>query len=228
MDRGYSLVELLVALACSSLVMLVLFQWYQVSASTRRDMRESWYCMQSLRTAAVQLNRDMVQSAFLLPQDLRCAISERHLFLSGVPTTSSHSGLRVSPVIAPPYYAVTLAGAPRSLQIDSMDIDEDGRADFWADLGIITDRGPSVIGHAYVRGAPVIPLSWPVTVLPGDRVVPAVHYELKHDGLYRNDQLLAEAISTFSPEVTGSVLKISMRAQFHGTCKDLSMSFTIP
>jgi hypothetical protein len=224
MKDGLSLVELMVALACSSLVMLGAYRMYIVSTSCNRDMHDAWCCMQSLRVAAFELHRDLMQRACLMPQDMEVRVKEGELFVAGIPSTSQHDGIQVSRRAAPPYYAVITASEDASVTVDTADIDLDGRADFWASLGVITDECACVIRGDYQRGRTRIPLRAAAAPLPGERIVPAVHYELRTDGLYRNGQIASEAVTSFEPRIDGAVLKISMEARSHDTVKEMHLS----
>jgi hypothetical protein len=225
MDKGLSLVELLVALTCSSLLILALYQSYQLSAATHDQMRSTWYCMQSLRQAAVHLSADLQQCACLLPQDLKLAVEDGRLYIAGVPRTSDHPGISPSRTAPPPYYALVVSRTGSRIELDTVDIDGDARADFWADLGLIADSGPLIAGHAYSRGSISIPLLCRRQPSPGDRVVPAVWYELKEDGLHRNGQLLAEAVVGFHPSIAGNRLTVFLRSRYHGMEKGLTVSY---
>jgi hypothetical protein len=229
MEKGMGLVELLIALASSSILFLALYQFYQVSAVTHQEMRESWYCMQSLRQASIQLNADLVQCALLLPQDLKIAVQGSELFIAGVPVTSENPGISISLTNPTPYYALINSAIQGGAILDTVDIDNDGRADFWAGLGILSENGPCVIGPKYSRGLgnKSIPLTCAIMPVQGNRAVPAIHYELKGDGLYRNNQLLAEAVFLFQPTISGNDLTIHMRSRYHGTEKELSLSSPI-
>ena len=229
MERGMGMVELLIALACSSILFLALYQFYQVSAVTHKEMREAWYCMQSIRQASIQLNADLVQCALLLPQDLKVAIEGSQLFIAGVPVTSENPGISISLTNPAPYYALINSSAERVAILDTVDIDNDGRADFWADLGIITENGPCVVSHNYSRGLDkkTLPLTCAIMPVQGSRAVPAIHYELKGDGLYRNNQLLAEAVVLFHPTISGNDLTIRMRSRYHETEREISLSSPI-
>jgi hypothetical protein len=227
MEKGVGLVELLLALACSSILFLALYQFYQVSAVTHQEMREAWYCMQSLRQASIQLNSDLVQCALLLPQDLKIAVQGSELFIAGVPVTSENPGINISLTNPAPYYALINSSAEGDAILDTVDIDNDGHADFWAGLGLLTESGPCVVGHNYKRGKNTIPLTCAKMPVQGDRAVPAIHYELKGDGLYRNSELLAEAVVLFHPTISGNDLTIHMRSRYHGTEKELSLSSPI-
>jgi prepilin-type N-terminal cleavage/methylation domain-containing protein len=227
MKTGLSLVELLIAMAAASLLMLVLYHLQILSNAIHIEMKDEWYCMQSLRGAAVQLNDDLTQCACLLPQDLKVALDGSELFIAGVPVTSQHPGIRPSPSIPPPYYSIVVSSTTHDLVLDAIDIDGDSRADFWADLGMITEAGPCLISHEYSRGNPTVTMVSSHAIAPGNRVVPAIHYELKADGLYRNSQLLAEAIVHFEPRLGSGELVVVMRARHHGTEKELSIPYPL-
>lgn len=227
MAKGMSLVELVIALACSSMLVLALYHMYQVSASSHHEMRDAWYCMQSLRHAAIQLNIDLTQRACLLPRDLAVRTEGSHLYVAGIPVTSQHPGITVSTHVPPPYYALVTASGAHHFVLDTVDIDNDTRPDFWADIGMITDSGPLTISHGYNRGNTLVIVSAGLSPIQGDRVVPAIHYELKKDGLYRNNQLLAEAVALFEPRISGHELTIQMRSRYHGSVKDISLSYPV-
>ncbi len=225
MERGLTLVELLLSIALASILILTLYSIHSLTASTYRDTMAGWYCMQSLRSAIVRLDADLKQCACLLPQDMRIACGENALFISGVPLTSSHSGIHVHASIAPPYFSTIRSLSGSSMTLDALDIDSNGSYDYWADLGIITERGPCVISHGYTRGDAVLTLKEPAPGNIGERAVPAVHYELRADGLYRNGQLLAEAVCAFAPHVDGSEVVIVMEACYHEYKKDIAYSY---
>jgi hypothetical protein len=65
------------------------------------------------------------------------------------------------------------------------------------------------------------------SITAGNKAIPAIHYELKTDGLYRNNQLLAEAIVYFEPRFQADELTIVMRARYHGTEKKLSVPYSM-
>ncbi|MCU0575913.1 MAG: prepilin-type N-terminal cleavage/methylation domain-containing protein [Desulfobacterota bacterium] len=227
MIRGMSLVELVIAMACSSLLALALYHFHRVTAVSHGEMRDAWYCMQSLRQATLQLNSDLVQGACLLPQEFKVRAEGSHLFIAGIPVTSQHPGISLSPHIPPPYYSLVVSSEARGASVDTTDIDGDARPDFWADLGMITDSSFCVISHAYVRGNTNLTVAAGRMPLPGDRAVPAIHYELKGDGLYRNSQLLAEAVVHFDPQIKGQELTLQMRSRYHETVKDISLSYPL-
>ncbi len=221
MNRGLSLVELLVALACSGVLMLAIYHVHQVSAASSASVKGQWYCMQSLRQASLRLSMDLAQSACLMPQDLKVLVDGSRLYIAGIPVTSSHPGIQVSRESPPPYYSLVLSSSMRSVVLDTVDIDGDSRPDFWAGLGMISDASACSIGHAYQRGCTTIPVTLGNAPRTGDRIVPAVCYELRADGLYRNNALLAEAVVSFTPRISGRQCIVAMRAQYHGYCKDL-------
>lgn len=225
MEKGVSLVELIIALACSSVLLLALYQFHRVAANTHAQIRQEWYCMQSLRQACIRLNTDMSQCAFLLPQDLKVATEGGRLFIAGVPVTSENPGLRLSKTDPAPYYSLVNSSSSSDAVLDTIDIDNDGHADFWAGLGILTDCGPCLISHSYSRGFTRVPMTCWKFPPKGARAVPAVCYELKKDGLYRNNELLAEAVVYFNPRISGPDLSIDMRSSYHGTQKELSLSY---
>ncbi len=225
MERGLTLVELMLSITLASILILTLYSIHSLTASTYRDTMAGWYCMQSLRSAIVRLDADLKQCACLLPQDMRIACGEKALFISGVPVTSSHSGIHVHASIPPPYFSIILSLSGNSITLDDIDIDSSGSYDYWADLGIITESGPCVISRGYARGDPVLTLKEPPPGNLGERAVPAVHYELRADGLYRNGQLLAEAVCTFAPHVDGTEVVVVMEACYHEYRKGISYSY---
>lgn len=225
MERGLTLVELLLSITLASILILTLFSIHSLTASAYRDAMAGWYCMQSLRSAIIRLDADLKQCACLLPQDMRVACQGSALFIAGVPLTSSHSGIRVHASTPPPYYSIirTLSGS--SMTLDALDIDASGSYDYWADLGIITESGPCVISHGYSRGDAVITLKAPAPGSIGERAVPAIHYELRTDGLYRNGQLLAEAVCIFTPSLDGAEVSIVMEACYHENRERISHTY---
>lgn len=227
MEKGLSLVELLIAMTAASLLVLILYHLGTLSAVIHTEMRDEWYCMQSLRKAALQLNDDLMQCACLLPRNLKIALDGKELFIAGLPVTSQHPGIQPSPKDPPPYYALVFSSMQRSVILDTIDIDGDGRPDFWADLGMITESGPCVISHGYSRGNTLVPVILSHSITAGNKAIPAIHYELKTDGLYRNNQLLAEAIVYFEPRFQADELTIVMRARYHGTEKKLSVPYSM-
>jgi hypothetical protein len=225
MNRGISLVELLLSLAISTMVILGLCTMFALFTRGYRETREGWYCMQSLRSACAQIDADVKQCAFLLPQDLKVACSQGSLFIAGAPVTSGYSGISLHGKAVPPYFSVVQQSTGSSIGLDSVDIDEDSTPDYWADLGIITDSGPFVISHGYSRGNTFITLASPHRIIAGDRSVPSNHYELREDGLYRNSQLLAEAITAFNAQVADHELTVHLVASHNGEKKDISYTY---
>lgn len=227
MGKGVTLVELMVAMAIASIVVLAAYGLHTIGEGVARTARESWRCMQSLRAAVLQLDQDLMQCAYLLPQDLKIAVQGGSLFISGLPATAGHTSLRLNHGDPPPYYAVIRAQDGARIRLDTVDIDGDHDPDFWADLGVITDVGAYVIAHAYVRGTPDIPLEGTPVAASGARAVPAVYYELRDDGLYRDGQILAEGIDGFDARLEGHALAIYLRATSNGTARDIHYYFTL-
>jgi prepilin-type N-terminal cleavage/methylation domain-containing protein len=227
MNKGLSLVELLISMSISSVLILILLSMNTLSAKNYSEVRDSWYCMQSIRNTLLILDMDLMRCACLMPQDLKIAQAEDELFIAGVPVTSSHSGLKPPQKLPPPLYSVALASNDRSILLDTIDIDADSTPDYWADLGIITDSGAFVLSHSYSRGNTLIPLTSDALTNVGDRIVPAIHYELRADGLYRNSQLIAEAISIFNSVIDGTTLTIQIQANHNGALKNASYTFSI-
>ncbi len=227
MNKGLSLVEFLVSITISSVLILALVSMNILSARSYAGVTSTWYCLQSLRNTLVTLDTDLAQCGCLMPQDLKIAPAKDQLFIAGLPHTSSHPGLKVPGKYPPPLYSVVLSSNEHSLLLDTVDIDLDSVPDYWADLGIITDSGPSIVTHTYSRGNTLIPLTSGATASVGDRIVPAIHYELRSDGLYRNGQLMAEAIKAFDAVLSGNILTINLQAGYHGTLKDISYPFVL-
>ncbi len=227
MDKGISLVELMISLTISTILILAVYSMYSLFTKGYLDSRDHWYCMQSLRNALIQIDSDLKQCAFLLPQDLKIASGKGSLFIAGAPVTSSYSGLNVHRKYPPPYFSIIQSSAAGTITLDSIDIDQDNTPDYWADLGIITDSGPYVISRGYSRGNAVIPLTAQPQVKAGDRSVPSVHYELKEDGLYRNAQLLAEAVTAFDAAITGKTVTILLTARHNGEEKRTSYRYEL-
>ena len=222
MNNGLSLVELLVSMTISSVLILALFSLNLLCAGTYTGVRDSWYCMQSLRNALLQLDTDLTQCACLMPQDLKIALAGSQLFIAGVPVTSKHSGLSLPLTNAPPLYSIVRSRGDRSIVLDTIDIDADTVPDYWADLGIITDSGPYVISHTYSRGNTLVKITQEAAVTSGDRIVPAIHYDLRSDGLYRNAQLIAEAITGFDITKEEHLLTIRLEAGYNHVQKQVS------
>ncbi len=227
MNKGLSLVELLVAMACSGVLMLAIYHVHLVSTASSASVKGEWYCMQSLRQASLRLSMDLTQCACLMPQDLKVLVDGSRLYIAGIPVTSSHPGIRVSGGSPPPYYSLVLSSSVRSVVLDTVDIDGDMRPDYWAGLGMISDASACTIGQAYQRGRTTIPVTLGTAPRTGDRIVPAVCYELRTDGLYRNSALLAEAVVSFTPQISGRQCIVAMRARYHGHCKDLCVRRTV-
>jgi hypothetical protein len=61
----------------------------------------------------------------------------------------------------------------------------------------------------------------------GDRVIPAIHYDIRGDGLYRNGQLLAEGIDVFHASVEGVTLTVYLRVTSHGTTREIHYAYPI-
>jgi prepilin-type N-terminal cleavage/methylation domain-containing protein len=227
MKRGLTLVELLLSITIASILLLTLFSVYSLTSGMYRETRGSWYCMQSLRSAIIQLDADLKQCACLLPQDMKIACADNALFISGTPLTSSYSGITIHRKLPPPYFSTIRSLSGSIITLDAVDIDFDGAADYWADLGIITESGPCVISHGYSRGNTAIPLASVHLGNIGERAVPSIHYELKEDGLYRNNQLLAEAICSFETQMSGNDVILFLKACYHGEEKDISYTYRL-
>jgi hypothetical protein len=227
MNRGVSLLELLLSLFISTVIVLALYTMYALFSKSYRETRESWYCMQSLRSACAQIDADVRQCALLLPRDLMVACSRDSLFIAGSPVTSQYPGLTLHGKAAPPYFSVVKRAGGSFMELDTVDLNGDSAPDYWADLGVITDSGPGVISHDYSRGSPSLSLAVPLMVRAGDRSVPSNHYELRAGGLYRNSQLLAEAITAFNARFSGGELTVSLMAGHHGAKKDVTFTYRL-
>ncbi|MCD6570966.1 MAG: prepilin-type N-terminal cleavage/methylation domain-containing protein, partial [Deltaproteobacteria bacterium] len=221
MNKGVTLIELIISLAIASILILGLYSVNSISAKTSKQTRENWYCMASIRNSILQLDLDLMQCAYLMPQDMKISTEKNQLFIAGLPHTSKHSGIRLNMNTLPPYFSIIIKSEGSCIKLDTIDIDNNSVPDFWADLGIITDSGPYVISHNYSRGNSRLPLTSKVNVNPGDRVIPAIHYELKSDGLYRDGQLLAEAITGFDAKINSGNLAIHLKASLNNTVKEL-------
>ena len=227
MQKGITLVELMISMAIATILILATYSMHSMAESVYRSTREDWGCMQSLRTALLQLDQDLLQCAYLMPQDLKIVSKQGELFIGGLPVTTQHTGLRLNGSDPPPYFSVVTAREASGLRLDTVDIDQDAVPDFWADLGIITDNGAYVISHAYARGNAFLPLKTRPFAAIGDRVIPAIHYDIRDDGLYRNGQLLAEGIDVFHASVEGVTLTVYLRVTSHGTTREIHYAYPI-
>lgn len=225
MNRGSSLIELMVALTIASILLLGLYFMTAISSKKYTDLREGYLCMQSIRNTIVHLNHDLVQCAYLLPQDMKVMCQDNELFIAGLPVTSRHSGLEITG--SPPYYSKILSCSESAMRLDTIDIDHDSTPDFWADLGIITGTGAYTINHGYSRGNTRIALCSSVRPQAGERAVPAIHYELKDDGLYRNSQLLAENIGVFTASFDSHKIQVYLKAIYNETQRELQFAYTL-
>ena len=218
MYRGFTLVELLVSLFIGMALILGLYRINSMFRDDASKIRHSRYCIQSIRNCLVHINMDLLQRAYLLPQDLALQVNGNSLFIAGLPMSDRYPGLNVNirSGMAPPYFAVVEDVSNAWIRLDTIDIDGDAKPDFWAETGIITDGGPLKVSHNYSRGNIIIPVGFSAsTCRAGDRAVPAVVYELRPKGLYRNGQLLAESITGFDLLLNSSELKLHLRAS-HG------------
>lgn len=227
MRKGITLVELMVSMTIAAMLVLAVYGMHAMGLEVSRTIRDSWYCMQSLRAAILQLDQDLLQCAHLLPQDMKIVIEDSQLFISGASSTADYTGLRLASGDPPPYYAVVVTQTPSTVVLDTVDLDTDHVPDFRADLGLITDQGAYVIAHAYARGNTFVPVHGAPVGMIGSRAVPAVHYALKDDGLYRNGQILAERIERFEARREGSVLSIYLRSSCNGTAREIRYRYPI-
>ena len=227
MNDGVTLIELMVCLLLTSFLMLMLCSLNHVAAWSYSDISSEWYCMQSIRCAFLQLDRDLAQCGCLMPGELEIAVEPDNLFIAGVPVTGSNGGLEIGDAV-PPYYALVETVGGKNLMLDETDIDGNGQDDFWAGLAVITDSGPAVIEGSYSRGELNLPVGEEGGIVAGDRVVPAIHYQLRADGLYRDGQLLAEAISGFDLQLQGGRLDIGLKATDKSLVREVGFSYELP
>jgi len=226
MNTGLSLVEFLLSMTIASILVLALLTINSLGAKTCLEARDSWYCMQSLRNTIMLLDTDLMQCGYLLPEDLRTVPGQNQLFIAGTAITSAHDGLILPKDLPPPFFSVVRAVNDYSIILDTVDIDGSSSPDFWAGMGIISDSGGFVISNTYSRGDTHIPLTGKAALSPSMRVVPAIHYELRTDGLYRNGQLVAEAIQAFDTAEDGNAVQISLEAGYHDISKKISYLYT--
>jgi prepilin-type N-terminal cleavage/methylation domain-containing protein len=226
MSKGMTLIEFVIVLLLGSLIMLSVSSVYIAVAWAYGSHRSDWVCMQSLRTAMLMLDRDIEECSYLLPHDLKVVYSGNKLFVAGLPLAADHKGLKINSSYAPPYYSIVSSENRNSIVLDTLDIDTDGKPDYIAGHGIISDSGAYEIINSYSRGHSPIPLK-EGTPEPGDRTVPAVLYQVSGDGLYRNNQLVSENITGFSVKLTGSELNIIMRAKRNETAKEISFNYCL-
>ncbi len=227
MNTGLSLVEFLLSMTIASILVLALLTINSLGAKTCLEARDSWYCMQSLRNTIMQLDTDLMQCGYLLPPDLRIVPGSDRLFIAGTAVTQAHSGLILPKKSPPPFFSVVRSVNDYSIILDTVDIDGSTSPDFWAGMGIISESGGFAIAQTYSRGSISIPLTGRAALSPGQRVVPAIHYELRTDGLYRNSQLIAEAIRAFDTAEDGNAVKISLEAGYHEISKKITYLYTL-
>jgi hypothetical protein len=226
MSKGMSLIEFMIGLLLGSLIMLSVTSIYIAVGWAYGSQRSEWLCMQSLRTTALVLNRDIEECSYLLPQDLKVSCSLSRLFIAGLPVTADHEGLIINSLYTPPYFSVVSSKHGDSIVLDTLDIDADNKSDYKAGYGIISDSGAFEIIQHYSKGSMPVPLK-DGSPNEGDRAVPAVMYLIKEDGLYRNGQLVSENITGFSPTLSGSELNIKMRAKKNETTKEISIDYNL-
>jgi hypothetical protein len=226
MSKGMTLIEFMIGLLLGSLIMLSVSSVYIAVGWACSSQRSDWLCMQSLRTAMLMLNRDIEECAYLLPQDLKISCSNDRLFIAGLPVTADNGGLIFNSLYTPPYFSVVSSQYGDSIVLDTLDIDSDGKADYKADYGIISDSGAYEIMHYYSKGIMPVPLKGGAPKA-GERIVPAVIYQMGEDGLYRNGQLVAENITGFSAVQTGNELNINLRATRNGTTREISYNYNL-
>jgi hypothetical protein len=226
MSKGMTLIEFMIGLLLGSLIMLSVSSIYIAVGWSYGSQRADWLCMQSLRTAMLMLNRDIEECAYLLPQDLKVSCSSNRLFIAGLPVTTDHEGLRVNSLYTPPYFSVVSSKYGDSIVMDTLDIDDDNKPDYKAGYGIISDSGAFEIMQYYSKGNVTVPLKGGAPNA-GDRTVPAVVYQMRQDGLYRNGQLVSENITGFSAIQSGSELNIKMRAKRNETTREINYNYNL-
>jgi len=226
MSKGMTLIEFIIVLLLGSLILLSVSSLYIAMAWAYGSQRSDWICMQSLRTAMHILDRDIEECAYLLPRDLKVVFSGDKLFVAGLTATNDNKGLSINSSYAPPYYSTVSSVNKDSIVLDTLDIDTDGKPDYIAGQGIISDSGAYEIMNNYSRGNTPIPLKGG-TPKAGDRTVPAVLYQVTGEGLYRNNQLISENITGLSVEHSGSEIKIIMRARSNETAKEISFNYSL-
>jgi hypothetical protein len=226
MSKGMTLIEFMIGLLLGSLIILSVSSIYIAVGWAYGSQRSDWLCMQSLRTAMLMLNRDIEECAYLLPQDLKVFCADGMLFISGFPASSDNKGLTFNALYTPPYFSVVSSRYGDSIVMDTLDIDADGKPDYKADYGIISDSGAYEIMHNYSKGNVPVPLKGGAPKA-GDRTVPAIVYQMKEDGLYRNGQLVSENITGFSALRSGHELSIKMRATRNETTKEISYNYNL-
>jgi len=225
MNKGITLIELLLSIALASVIFMILYGMNRTASRTYMEIRDNWYCMQSIRNAILVIRNDMSNCGYLMPQDIRIAVRKNQLFIAGLPKTSSHSGLKIPSDSPPPCYSIIRILTNKGIELDTIDLDNDNRPDYWADLGLITNSGTAVISHSYKKGAKTLPLARQDSLSQWDRAIPAIHYELKSNGLYRNSQFLAEAITGFDAKLSAQKLSIEIKAGRNDTQKHVSLSY---
>jgi len=212
MSKAFTLVELVVSLALASLLLLLGLSGVGLLRNSYGYNRAAWSSLQTIRLGELMLERDLRNLGYLLPRDLPVRCWSSHLLLAGVPVTSRHPGLRLG-ALPPPYYAVVRTMNGRRLELDSLDLDGDGRIDFVAGQGLIGDSGAGLIERVESAAA-VLWLAEAVegALKPDDRVVPAVHYEQRGSTLWRDGQLALDNLEAFGALLAGDSLRLSLAA----------------
>ncbi|OPZ60917.1 MAG: hypothetical protein BWY87_00169 [Deltaproteobacteria bacterium ADurb.Bin510] len=212
MSKAFTLAELVVSLALGSLLLLAGLSGFRLLQGSYGHNRATWSSLQTIRLGEIMLDRDLRNLGYLLPRDLPARCWARHLLLAGVPVTSRHPGLSLG-LQTPPYYAVVRSVNGRRLELDTLDLDGDGRIDFVAGQGLIGDSGAGLIERVET-GAAVLWLAEVSngSLVPDDRVVPAVHYEQRGTALWRDGQLALDGLAAFGAELEGGSLQVSLTA----------------
>lgn len=228
MPKAYTLVELMLALAVSCVLLLILGSGCGLIRQSCQNSRSGWCALQSLRQAEVLLDNDFRQLGGLLPADLHVQTWADHLLLPGVAITSRHPGLSLGSQ-PPPYYALARSVNGRCLELDTLDIDVDGRVDFIAGQGLIGESCLGVIDKVDAAAKTV----W-LTETPrgepdvGQRIVPAVCYERRGMELWRNGQLVVENLTGFETESSADALRISLASGSGGSQRRVELACPLP
>jgi len=228
MSRAYTLVELMLALAVSCVLLLILGSGCGLIRQTCQSSRSGWSALQSLRQAEVLLGNDLRQLGGLMPAELHAQTWADHLLLPGVAITSRHPGLSLGS-LPPPYYALAGSINGRCLELDTLDIDADGRADFIAGQGLIGETCAGVIDKVDAAAKAVWLIETPRgEPAVGQRIVPAVIYERRGMELWRNGQLVVENLSGFETESSADALRISLTAGSGGSQRRIELAYPLP
>lgn len=210
MTKAYTLVELVLTLAVSCTLLLILWSGSALIKQSCQNSRVGWSALQSLRQAEVLLDADLGQMSGLLPGELHAMGWGDHLLLPGVAITSRHPGLRLGSQ-PPPYYALVRRINDRSLELDTLDIDADGRVDFIAGQGLVGESCGGLIDRVDESTKTIWLADVPRGELAtGQRIVPAVSYERRGVELWRNGQLAVENLNGFDVVISDAALRIDL------------------